>query len=236
VEVKRLRLEGGRERKRARLEAALAGRDARGLGHEDVVRDAQLLGSLELAGHAFAWDEVRRARERPESAPAEIARLQRAAAAVAAGAPFGVPALLAWHAAASGSVAGLRTGELAAALPPPPAPAAFVAGRLEILEQWLGETSTGELRPAGRGALVLARLVEIRPFEEANGRVARLATSHVMEAAGADPPILVAGDAPRLEAALQRAFQLDTEPLVELLDEASERSLDVQLQALESAP
>jgi hypothetical protein len=87
-----------------------------------------------------------------------------------------------------------------------------------------------------RGALALARLLEIRPFLEANGRVARLAASHLMEAAGAEPPILVGGDAPRLEAALQRAFQLDTEPLVALLDEASERSLDVQLQALEGNP
>jgi hypothetical protein len=34
---------------------------------------------------------------------------------------------------------------------------------------------------------------------------------------GMRPPILVAGDAPRLRAALESAFRLETEPLVALL-------------------
>lgn len=233
MEVRGVRLGGGRERKRRRLDEALRGRDPRELDLPAVVRDAQVLGSLELAGLRFSWDEVRRARSDPTAAPAEVAGLQRAADVVPAGASFTVDALLAWHAAVSGGGAGLREVEVEGPAPPPPAPAAFVPSRLEILERWLSEQSTAELRPAGRGALVLARLLEIRPFEAANGRVARLAASHLMEAAGAEPPILVGGDAPRLEAALQRAFRLDTEPLVDLLDEASERSLDVQLQALD---
>jgi len=232
MEIHGLRLEGERERKQRRLEAALAGRDPTALGLLEVVRDAQLLGSLELAGLGFSWEQVRGARDRPEAAPAEIVRLRQAAAAVAPGTRFGLPSLLAWHAAATGSETGLRRVDVAGPAPPPPAPAVFVASRLEILEHWLSQESLAELRPAGRGALVLARLTEIRPFQEANGRVARLAASHLMESAGAAPPILVGGDAPRLEAALQRAFQLDTEPLVSLLDEASERSVDVQLQAL----
>lgn len=234
MEVRGVRLDGGRERKRRRLDAALAGRDPGALALPEVVRDAQVLGSLELAELSWSWDDVRRARANPEQAPAEIVRLQQAVGAVPRGDPFSVGALLAWHRAVSGEGAGLRTVDVETPAPPPPAPGVFVESRLQILEQWLSEDSTGELRPAGRGALVLARLVEIRPFTSANGRVARLAASHLMEAAGAEPPILVGGDAPRLEAALQRAFQLDTEPLVELLDEASERSLDVQLQALES--
>ena len=71
-----------------------------------------------------------------------------------------------------------------------------------------------ELRPAQAGALALARVVEVLPFEDGNGRVSRLAASQVMVRAGARPPILVKGDRPRLEAALQAAFRLDTEPLV----------------------
>ncbi len=46
------------------------------------------------------------------------------------------------------------------------------------------------------------------------------------------PPILVAGDAPRLRAALEAAFRLETEPLVLLLVEASGRSVDVLIQTL----
>ena len=53
-----------------------------------------------------------------------------------------------------------------------------------------------------------------------------------MVRAGARPPILVGADGPRIEACLQAAFQLSTEPLTRLLDEASERALDVMIQAL----
>jgi Fic family protein len=108
-----------------------------------------------------------------------------------------------------------------------------VASRLEILEQWLQVESSRELGPAQAGALVLARLVEILPFDDGNGRVSRLAASHLMVRAGARAPILVADDEPRLREALQAAFQLQTEPLARLLDEAAERSLDVMIEALE---
>jgi hypothetical protein len=54
-----------------------------------------------------------------------------------------------------------------------------------------------------------------------------------MVRAGARPPILRGGDAPRLRAALEAAFQLHTEPLAALLEEASERSLDVMIEVLE---
>jgi hypothetical protein len=50
---------------------------------------------------------------------------------------------------------------------------------------------------------------------------------------GMRPPILVGGDGPRLRAALEAAFRLETEPLTALLVEASSRALDVMLQALE---
>jgi hypothetical protein len=50
--------------------------------------------------------------------------------------------------------------------------------------------------------------------------------------AGSRPPILVGGDAGRLEEALQAAFQLQTEPLARLLDDAAERALDVLIGAL----
>ena len=94
--------------------------------------------------------------------------------------------------------------------------------------------SACELQPAQAAALVLARVVEIRPFADGNGRVSRLAASHVMVGGGLRPPILVGGDRPRLEACLRAAFRLDTEPLAALLQEASERCLDVMIQSLEA--
>jgi hypothetical protein len=101
-----------------------------------------------------------------------------------------------------------------------------------MLEQWLAAESAGELRPGPAGALVLARVVEVLPFDVANGRVARLAASHAVVRAGGRPPVLVGTDGPRLEEALRAAFALHTEPLARLLDEASERALDAMLAAL----
>jgi len=116
---------------------------------------------------------------------------------------------------------------------PPPAPAEFVATRVQNLQEWLNVESSAALKPGQRGALVLARVVEILPFDDGNGRVARLAASHVMEGAGSRPPILTGGDGERLVQSLQAAFQLQTEPLASLLDEAAERALDVMIRALE---
>jgi Fic family protein len=89
-----------------------------------------------------------------------------------------------------------------------------------------------ELKPAQQGALVMARLVEVLPFEDGNGRVARLAASHLMVRAGMRSPILRGEDRGRLEESLQRAFRFETEPLCALLEEASERALDVMIEVL----
>jgi hypothetical protein len=113
------------------------------------------------------------------------------------------------------------------------APPALIDGRLEILEDWLRSDSVLRLPPAQAGALTLARIVEVLPFEDGNGRVSRLAAAHAVARAGGRPPILVGADAPRLRAVLGAAFALDMAPLTELLEEAGERSLDVMIQALE---
>jgi hypothetical protein len=220
--------------KQKRLATLLEGREPRASGLLDAVEDAQLAGSLALGGFAFSWEQAT-AHRRGDTPPAPLAALRRARHAVEAGAPVTVEALLAWHGAATGGRGCFRSAERARDGGPPPAPAAFVAGRLAILEQWLGTPSARELAPAQAGALVLARVVEVLPFDDANGRVSRLAASHAMVAAGGQPPILVAGDAARLRDALQQAFRLATEPLAALLEEGSERGLDVMIQVLEKS-
>jgi hypothetical protein len=218
--------------KQRRLERLVAEKGASMARLDEVVADAQALGSLELAGYSFGWAEVRAAR-RGEAAPAPIGRLQRAQRAVAREAALDAPALLLWHQAVTETSRGFRSRELAREGGPPPAPAGFVESRVRLLGEWLGSPSGQELQPVRVAALALARIVEILPFHEANGRVARLAASHAMVRGGARPPVLVGGDRARLEQALQAAFQLETEPLSALLEEASERALDVALQALE---
>lgn len=229
MELKGLRVTTSAAVKEKRLSALLAGRDpATVAGLADAVEDAQILGSLELASQPATLDDVRAARQGGGTEAAR--RLLAARKAVRPDAPFEVGAVVAWHTALVGP-AGFRTR----ALPEEPqsSPPAFIEGRLAILEQWLSAESRRQLKPAQAGALVLARIMEILPFDEGNGRVARLAGSHLMVQAGARPPILVGGDAARLRETTAAAFQLHTEPLTALLDEASERVLDVMIRALE---
>ena len=226
-----LRLQPSAAVKEKRLATLL---EERGLRPDDpelagIVEDAQLLGSLELAGVRATWDEVRSSRVAGEG-PAEVLALRRARAAVPADAPFSLAAIRAWHEALAGPV-GFRRGERerdGAA----PAPAEFVPSRLATLEEWLEGAGSRDLKPEQGAAVALARIVEIAPFDDGNGRVSRLAASHLMVRGGLRPPILVAGDAARLRAALESAFRLETEPLVLLLVEASGRALDVMIQSL----
>jgi Fic family protein len=218
--------------KEKRLLALRGGREESDPLLREAVADAQVAGSLGLAGVAATAADVRAAR-RGEGADPAVRGLLAALAAVDPAAPFDVRALRAWHAALAGGDGRFRETDRARTGGPPPAPAAFVASRLEILQHWLQVESSRELSPGQAGALVLARVAEIAPFADGNGRVARLAASHVMVRAGARPPVLTADDRGRLSQALAAAFQLHTEPLASLLDEASERSLDAMIQALE---
>ena len=215
------RLVPSRALREKRLGALLGGRSEKEAGLDRLVAVEQVLGSLELAGVPSTREAV------------EESALFRARQAVGPTEPFSVAALLAWHHALFGPV-GLRTRPHPRE-DPPAAPPAFVSGRLQILEQWLGTDSGRELTPAQQGALALARLVEILPFDEGNGRVARLAASHLMVRAGARPPVLQGGDAERLQRALQSAFRLETAPLAGLLEEGADRALDAMLRRLEAA-
>jgi hypothetical protein len=221
VEITGLRLAPSAAMKEKRLAALLAGRDAAAdPALAEALVSAQVRGSLELAGKAGTPEET-----------AAAAALRRAVAAVDPRAPLTVEAILTWQAALTGERA-LRRQARDRPGGPPPAPAEFVASRLAIVQEWLGGDSARELKAAQQGALVYARIMEILPFDRGNGLVARLAASHLMMRAGSRRPILVGDDAERLREALDAAFQLQTEPLARLLDDAAERALDVLIGAL----
>ena len=220
VEITGLKLAPSAAMKEKRLATLLAGRDAALPALVEALVSAQVRGSVELAGKAGT----------PEEADTTAA-LRRAVSAVDPRAPLTVEAILTWQAALTGERA-LRRQARDRPGGPPPAPAEFVASRLAIVEEWLGGDSARELKAAQQGALVYARIMEILPFDRGNGLVARLAASHLMIRAGARRPILVGADGGRLEEALAAAFQLQTEPLARLLDDAAERALDVLIAAL----
>ena len=213
-----LRLTSSASLKEKRLVDLLAGRSSSEPQLKEAVENAQALGSLELAALPATPDAVR--------------GLVQALRAVDPTAALNIAALRSWNAVVTGGTGTFRASERTREGGPPPAPPAFVGSRLALLEEWLNGDSGRELKPAQQGALVMARIVEVLPFEDGNGRVARLAASHVMVRGGMRPPILRAGDSGRLEDALQRAFRFETEPLCALLEEASERALDVMIEAL----
>jgi hypothetical protein len=226
-----LRLQTSVAAKERRLSTLLEKRWLRAddAGLAAIVEDAQLLGSLELAGLRFTWDEVRASRS-SGAGPAEVLAFRQARRAVVPEAALTVSGIRAWHEALAGPV-GLRYAERERD-GAPTAPAPFIESRLASLEEWLEMAGSRDLRPEQAAAVALARLVEIAPFDDANGRVSRLAASHLMVRGGLRPPILVSGDAPRLRAAIAAAFRLETEPLVALLVEASGRAADVMIQTL----
>jgi hypothetical protein len=228
-----LRLQPPAAARERRLAALLEerGRAAGDPALAEVVADAQLLGSLELAGISATWGEVRGSRTSPAIAPPDVLALRRAQGAVAPDAPLTVGSLRAWHQQIAGPVGLRRAGREREETPT--APPSLIEGRLETLEEWLTAAGMRDLRPEQAAGLAYARLIEVLPFEDANGRVARLAASHLMTRAGLRPPVLVAADGPYLLACLRAAFRLDTEPLVSLLVEASGRALEVMIQALE---
>jgi len=191
-----------------------------------AVADAQILGSLELAGLSVTWDEVR------EGALPAVQALRRAREVAPPGRLLDRALLRAWNAALAEADTGYRRTPRARETTPA-APPEFVESRLQVLEQWLTSEGGLTLKPVAQAALALVRIVEILPFDDGNGRISRLAASHLMVSGGVRPPLLVGGDGPRLGKALEAAFRFETESLVRLLEEASGRCLDVMIQTLE---
>ncbi|HXY39502.1 MAG TPA: hypothetical protein VEQ10_07525, partial [Vicinamibacteria bacterium] len=131
-----MRLQAAGEAKERRLASLLAerGRAADDLRLAEVVADAQLLGSLALAGVKAHWDEVRGSRRTGEG-PAAVLALRRAQHTVAAGAPLTVTAIRAWHAAIAGPV-GFRARERERE-DAPTTPPEWIEARLSTMEEWL---------------------------------------------------------------------------------------------------
>lgn len=99
--------------------------------------------------------------------------------------------------------------------------------------RWYAAESFAELHPVEQASIVLLRLIEIQPFENANERTALLAAS-LFTLRRELPPINIS---PELEttfrAALAEGFQMNTKPMVELIAEALERNMIEALDELE---
>jgi len=105
-----------------------------------------------------------------------------------------------------------------------------LAAAIEGACRWYSAESFAELHPVEQASIVLLRLIEIQPFENANERSALTAAS-LFTLRRELPPINIS---PEMEttfrAALAEGLQMNTKPMVELIAEALERTM---IEALE---
>jgi hypothetical protein len=91
---------------------------------------------------------------------------------------------------------------------------------------WFSAESFLELNPVEQAAIVLLRLVEIRPFDDRNDSTSLVAASLFLLRSSL-PPIIVRRDqTSKYRQAIEEGRQSNTRPMVEFVAEATERTID----------
>lgn len=117
-----------------------------------------------------------------------------------------------------------------------PPPASAVPGRMAEYTAWLARTAEtpvadGGLHPVTRAAHAHFWLVDIHPFVDGNGRVARLLMNLLLLQAGYPIAVLRAEDRLAYYHALESAHEGQLDPFLQLVAEAVDRTLDMFLAA-----
>jgi Fic family protein len=110
-----------------------------------------------------------------------------------------------------------------------PPEGAAVPGLMHDFVAWLGGEAQ-QWSPVERAALAHFRLVDIHPFVDGNGRTARLLMNLMLIREGYPAAIVRREDRLSYYAALDEARAGETDPFVNLVAEAVERSLDIYLE------
>jgi len=130
------------------------------------------------------------------------------------------------HGAVSPSSQEFRRGPALTRRAPKPPPADSVPAIVDAMCRWTDADSFVELHPVEQSAIVHLRLIEIQPFEQSNEVTALVAASFFLVRAGL-PPLIIKPD---LNAAyitaLDEATRLNTRPMVELVADATEQTLN----------
>jgi hypothetical protein len=136
------------------------------------------------------------------------------------------PALLIQLDASSG--AGFRKSTPADKRPP----GEHLDRAIESACMWFAAESFDELNPIEQASIVYLRMIEIQPFEQANGRGSLVAAS-LFTLRGGLPPIIIRpehGKAFRL--AIEEGVRMNTKPMVELIAEATYKTLDEMVERM----
>ena len=96
--------------------------------------------------------------------------------------------------------------------------------------QWYTAESFTELNPVEQASIVLLRLLELQPFEQANERTALVAASLFTLRSDLPPIIIVPDMHAAYRNALDEGDRMDTKPMVEMIAEAVQRSLSAMIE------
>jgi len=109
------------------------------------------------------------------------------------------------------------------------AESAAVNPRIRILCDWVSSESFKELNALEQAAIVILRLLEIRPFAEGNVRVALAAGSLFTMRRGWPPIIVPAALRHRFNPAVAEGMRMNTRPMVDLLADSTLETLDAMI-------
>jgi len=124
------------------------------------------------------------------------------------------------------AAAGFRSGPGNPSHMPKPVPPEHLPALLEGAFRWYTAESFTELNPVEQASIVLLRLIDLQPFEQANERTALVAAS-LFTLRSELPPIIIK---PEMTVAYRNALdegtRMNTKPMVETIAEAVEKSLE----------
>lgn len=213
-----------------------------------------------LAGEREAWDnarqspdaraqiEARTRREQIEQALRRAGRgidgrrLLEAASLVSAWAAdpesnFGAERLFDLYRTVTGAPAGMdvlrKTEPTPICATHEPTPALILPRMLDNAFDWFDTESFRDLRPVERAAVVYLRLLDLHPFSSHTETTATLAAGFYTEREGMPPLVIFADDLTqaRYARALDAAFRMLTQPLVEFFAEMLTRTMRIGLGA-----
>ena len=113
-----------------------------------------------------------------------------------------------------------------------PIPAPEIAQEMELLVKWLNDNQS-ELRPIELASVFQHKLVLIHPFEDGNGRVARILMNLLLLKYGYPLTIIRTYDRRRYYNTLKKADNGNLKPFVNFIARCVEESLDIYLSVLE---
>lgn len=106
-----------------------------------------------------------------------------------------------------------------------PIEAELVAPVVDNALGWFQSESFAEMHEVEKSALMLIKLLDIQPFDEANGPTLRLFSSFFLLKAGYPPAVIPANQAGQYSLAIQSSLRLDTQPIIDLISDATDWSL-----------